>query len=92
MDCVLLQLFAVYKVAVRCYNQIYISEFVKVFKKYVTNKLYSTLVFAFVTETEYGTNNIIKIHFMTNIRPISFNPTTAKRFEDREEMYVGIKL
>lgn len=29
---------------------------------------------------------------MTNIRPISFNPTTAKRFEDREEMYVGMKI
>lgn len=49
-------------------------------------------MFAFVSETEEGTNNIIKIHFMTNIRPISFNPTTAKRFEDREEMYVGIKI
>lgn len=49
-------------------------------------------MFAFVSETEEGTNNIIKIHFMTNIRFISFNPITAKRFEDREEMYVGIKI
>lgn len=50
-------------------------------------------MFVFASETKEGTNNIIKIHFMTNIRPISFNPTTAKRFEDREETtYVGMKI
>lgn len=49
-------------------------------------------MFVFASETKEGANNIIKIHFMTNIRPISFNPTTAKRFEDREEMYVGMKI